>query len=158
MNNTNDEAIVQAGVNPDFGVQDLYDAIAAGNYPSWTIYWQILTPQEAEVFKCLLPVFSGFLTLILSLRQRLRPDQRFIPLSSNYMLLALTLLLLEWLPQDVPLQEIGRITLVQNPYGFVAFDVHTPQLLFFSGQIISRRSSKLVSTLQTWSVFLNVRG
>lgn len=57
MNNTNDEAILQAGQNPDFGVQDLYEAIAAGNYPSWTIYWQTMTPQEAEKFKCLLLIF-----------------------------------------------------------------------------------------------------
>ncbi|KAG1790353.1 catalase-like domain-containing protein [Suillus plorans] len=67
MNNTNDEAIVQAGVSPDFGVQDLYDSIAAGNYPSWTIYWQTMTPQQAENYKY------------------------------------------------APYQEIGRITLVQNP-------------------------------------------
>lgn len=80
MNNTNDEAILQAGVNPDFGVQDLYDSIAAGNYPSWTIYWQTLTPQQAENYK--------------------------------YNVLDLTK---EWLVEDVPLQEIGRITLVQNP-------------------------------------------
>lgn len=54
MNNTNAEAIVQAGVSPDFGVQDLYDSIAAGDYPSWTIYWQIMTPQQAENYKCLM--------------------------------------------------------------------------------------------------------
>jgi catalase len=61
MNNTNDEAIVQAGVNPDFGVQDLYDAIAAGDYPSWTVYWQTLTPQQAENFKCAMPGLIWFL-------------------------------------------------------------------------------------------------
>lgn len=80
MNNTNAEAIVQAGVSPDFGVQDLYDSIAAGNYPSWTIYWQIMTPQQAENYK--------------------------------YNILDLTK---EWLVEDAPYQEIGRITLVQNP-------------------------------------------
>ncbi|KAG1728898.1 catalase-like domain-containing protein [Suillus lakei] len=80
MNNTNDEAIVQAGVSPDFGPQDLYDNIAAGNYPSWTVYWQTMTPQQAENYK--------------------------------YNIFDLTK---EWLVEDVPLQEIGRITLVQNP-------------------------------------------
>jgi hypothetical protein len=44
--------------------------------------------------------------------------------------LTLTFIFLEWLVEDVPLQEIGRITLVQNPYGFVVFDVHAPQLTF----------------------------
>ncbi|KAG2096720.1 catalase-like domain-containing protein [Suillus discolor] len=85
MNNTNDEAIVQAGVSPDFGVQDLYDSIAAGNYPSWTIYWQTMTPQQAENYK--------------------------------YNILDLTK---EWLVEDVPYQEIGRITLVQNPTNYFA--------------------------------------
>ncbi|KAG1846331.1 catalase-like domain-containing protein [Suillus tomentosus] len=84
-NNTNAEAIVQAGVSPDFGVQDLYDSIAAGNYPSWTIYWQIMTPQQAENYK--------------------------------YNILDLTK---EWLVEDVPYQEIGRITLVQNPTNYFA--------------------------------------
>lgn len=41
-----------AGENPDFGIQDLFDSIEAGDYPSWTIYWQILTPQQAENYRC----------------------------------------------------------------------------------------------------------
>ncbi|KAG2138415.1 catalase-like domain-containing protein [Suillus bovinus] len=84
-NNTNDEAIALAGVNPDFGTQDLYDAIAAGDYPSWTVYWQTMTAEQAENYK--------------------------------YNVLDLTK---EWLPEDVPLQEIGRITLVQNPTNYFA--------------------------------------
>jgi hypothetical protein len=88
MNNTNDEAIVQAGVNPDFGVQDLYDSIAAGNYPSWTIYWQTLTPQQAENYKCLIPGFIWFPQADANVfpRQRSRPDQRYGLLSSNFIL------------------------------------------------------------------------
>ncbi|KAH7923317.1 catalase-domain-containing protein [Leucogyrophana mollusca] len=79
-NNTNSESIVQAGVNADFGVQDLFDAIEAGDYPSWTIYFQVMEPKDAETFK--------------------------------YNIFDLTK---EWLPEDVPLQEVGRITLNQNP-------------------------------------------
>jgi catalase len=51
-NNTLAEAITQSGANADFGVTDLYDAIEAGNYPSWTVYFQVMTPSEAEKFKC----------------------------------------------------------------------------------------------------------
>ncbi|KAF9458977.1 catalase-like domain-containing protein [Collybia nuda] len=84
-NNTLAEAIAQGGENPDFGVTDLYDAIAAGDYPSWTVYFQVMTPSEAEKFK--------------------------------YNIFDLTK---EWLPEDVPLQEIGRITLNQNPTNYFA--------------------------------------
>lgn len=88
MNNTNDEAIVQAGVNPDFGVQDLYDSIAAGNYPSWTIYWQTMTPQQAENYKCMTIGFIWFPQADANIfpRQRSRPDQRYDLLSPNYIL------------------------------------------------------------------------
>ncbi|KXN88045.1 Catalase [Leucoagaricus sp. SymC.cos] len=82
-NNTQDEATVVAGVNADFGITDLWDAIEAGDYPSWTVYFQAMTPAEAEKFK--------------------------------YNIFDLTK---EWLPEDVPLQEIGRITLNQNPRNY----------------------------------------
>ncbi|KAF8892917.1 catalase-like domain-containing protein [Infundibulicybe gibba] len=82
-NNTDAEAVKLSGENPDFGVTDLYDAIAAGNFPSWTVYFQVMTPQEAESFK--------------------------------YNVFDLTK---EWLPSEVPLQEVGRITLNQNPTNY----------------------------------------
>ena len=40
------------GSNPDFGTQDLFEAIEAKNYPSWTVYIQALSPKAAETFKC----------------------------------------------------------------------------------------------------------
>lgn len=77
-NNTLAESIALGGQNPDFGVTDLYDAIAAGDYPSWTIYFQVMTPSDAEKFKC---VSSSRHPLFYSLtenfeRQYLRFDQR----------------------------------------------------------------------------------
>jgi len=36
--------------DPDYSIRDLYDAIAKGNYPSWTMYIQVMTFEEAE--KC----------------------------------------------------------------------------------------------------------
>lgn len=50
-NFTNAEAMTMAGVNPDFATQDLFDSIAAGNYPSWTIYIQAMNASMAEKFK-----------------------------------------------------------------------------------------------------------
>ena len=40
------------GSNPDFATQDLFDAIENKTYPGWTLYAQVLTPQQAETFKC----------------------------------------------------------------------------------------------------------
>lgn len=36
--------------DPDYGVRDLFNAIAQGNYPSWTFYIQVMTFKEAETF------------------------------------------------------------------------------------------------------------
>lgn len=47
-NMTAAEALDLAGRNPDFLIQDLYDNIAQGNYPSWTLTAQILTPEQAD--------------------------------------------------------------------------------------------------------------
>ena len=37
-----------SGSNPDYSIQDLYNAIAEGNFPTWTFYVQIMTFEEAE--------------------------------------------------------------------------------------------------------------
>lgn len=39
-----------AGENPDYALEDLYNAIANGNFPSWTLYIQVMSIEEAE--KC----------------------------------------------------------------------------------------------------------
>jgi catalase len=40
-----------AGENPDYAIQDLYNAIANGQFPSWTLYIQVMTLNEAEKWK-----------------------------------------------------------------------------------------------------------
>lgn len=50
-NFTNDEAMQLAGTDPDYAVRDLYTAIENGDYPSWTMYAQIMTPEQAETYK-----------------------------------------------------------------------------------------------------------
>lgn len=45
---TSDEADRIAGQDPDYAIRDLYNAIARGDYPSWTLYVQIMTQDQAE--------------------------------------------------------------------------------------------------------------
>ena len=37
-----------ASSDPDYSIRDLFNAIASGNFPSWTMYVQIMTYQQAE--------------------------------------------------------------------------------------------------------------
>ena len=48
---TNEEAGKMASENPDWNTQDLFEAIQKGDYPSWTVYIQTLTPEQAEKFR-----------------------------------------------------------------------------------------------------------
>lgn len=45
-----EEAGRLASANPDYAIGDLFNAIANGNYPSWTFYIQIMTFEQAEKF------------------------------------------------------------------------------------------------------------
>lgn len=98
-NNTQDEAIRVAGENADFGISDLYEAIETGDYPSWTVYFQIMDPKRAETFKC--KIYSHTAVLL---------HMKFALFTDNIFDLTK-----EWLVEDVPLQEVGRITLTHNP-------------------------------------------
>jgi len=40
-----------ACADPDYSIRDLYNAIAQGQYPSWTLYIQVMTFGQAEKFK-----------------------------------------------------------------------------------------------------------
>lgn len=40
-----------AGSNPDYSIQDLYNSIANGRYPSWTTYIQVMTFEQATKSK-----------------------------------------------------------------------------------------------------------
>lgn len=48
---THDEAVHLASANPDWHTQDLFSAIERGDYPSWTLYVQVLDPADAEKFR-----------------------------------------------------------------------------------------------------------
>ena len=47
----NDTAERLSGTSPDYATKDLFNRIAAGNFPSWTCYVQVLTPEQAEKFR-----------------------------------------------------------------------------------------------------------
>ncbi|MEW5911422.1 MAG: catalase [Thermodesulfobacteriota bacterium] len=50
-NLTRQQAEAMKGKDPDHATRDLFNAIAAGGYPSWTLEMQILTPEQAQDFQ-----------------------------------------------------------------------------------------------------------
>lgn len=48
---TAQEAQALAGSDPDHATRDLSAAIAAGNFPAWTVYVQIMTPEQAKEYR-----------------------------------------------------------------------------------------------------------
>lgn len=40
-----------AGENPDYHIEDLYNAIEKGDFPSWTLYVQIMPYEDAKTYK-----------------------------------------------------------------------------------------------------------
>ncbi|MFO8110465.1 MAG: catalase [Thermoplasmata archaeon] len=50
-NLTRQEADKLAGEDPDHATRDLFQSIEKGEYPSWSVYVQIMTPEEAEEYR-----------------------------------------------------------------------------------------------------------
>ncbi|KAI5848022.1 putative catalase [Tricharina praecox] len=48
---TNEEAGALASSNPDHATEDLFNSIEKKEFPSWTVYVQVMTPEQAEKFK-----------------------------------------------------------------------------------------------------------
>lgn len=88
-----------AGTDPDFGTRDLFEAIERGDYPSWTVYIQAMAPKDAENFKC----SSCPVRTQLILTHHYRIIDNILDLTKD------------WDPEDVPMQEIGKFVLTQNP-------------------------------------------
>ena len=51
QNLTREEAARLAGEDPDHATRDLYQAIARGEYPSWTVSVQVMTPEQAADYR-----------------------------------------------------------------------------------------------------------
>ncbi|KAJ5746598.1 hypothetical protein N7520_011780 [Penicillium odoratum] len=50
-NLTKEEAITMDGVNPDSLIQDMFEAIERGDYPVWNVYVQLMSPDEAKIYR-----------------------------------------------------------------------------------------------------------
>jgi catalase len=50
-NLTRSEAAKLAGENPDAHLQDLHGSIENGDFPSWTLYVQVMEPADAETYR-----------------------------------------------------------------------------------------------------------
>lgn len=48
---TRQEAAHLAGADPDHATRDLFNCIKEGDFPSWTVYVQIMTPEEAKKYR-----------------------------------------------------------------------------------------------------------
>ena len=48
---TDAQATKLAGENPEYGIESLFKDIEKGNFPSWTVYVQTMTPEQAEKFR-----------------------------------------------------------------------------------------------------------
>jgi catalase len=51
QNLTRQEATRIKGEDPDHATRDLYQTIEQGEYPSWTVYVQIMTPEQAQEYR-----------------------------------------------------------------------------------------------------------
>jgi catalase len=43
-----DTAVHLAGTEPDYHVKDLFNAIENGDYPSWAVCIQVMTPEQVK--------------------------------------------------------------------------------------------------------------
>ncbi|KAI8063717.1 catalase [Gilbertella persicaria] len=46
-----DKAAQLAGTDPDYATRDLFNAIERGEYPSWTVYIQVMNPEDAKKYR-----------------------------------------------------------------------------------------------------------
>jgi catalase len=51
QNFTGDEANRMRGIDPDVATRDLHEAIARGEFPSWRVEVQVMTPKQAETYR-----------------------------------------------------------------------------------------------------------
>jgi catalase len=48
LNLSTEEAAIIASTDPDYSIRDLYNNIAQGNFPSWTMYLQVMSFDQAK--------------------------------------------------------------------------------------------------------------
>ncbi|KAJ1647405.1 catalase A [Dispira simplex] len=50
-NLTGEEGVRLAGANPDYAIQDLFEAIERGDHPSWTLYCQLMSEEQVANYR-----------------------------------------------------------------------------------------------------------
>ncbi len=50
-NMTQGEATMMAGKDPDHATRDLHQSIERAEFPAWTVYVQVMTPEQAKTYK-----------------------------------------------------------------------------------------------------------
>lgn len=50
-NLTPEKAAELSATQPDYATKDLYDAIARGDHPSWSLSIQVMTPRQADTWR-----------------------------------------------------------------------------------------------------------
>lgn len=45
------EAQREAGADPDYATRDLFERIARGHFPSWSVYVQVMDPKDAHTYR-----------------------------------------------------------------------------------------------------------
>ncbi|CAL5870521.1 uncharacterized protein PFLUO_LOCUS4758 [Penicillium psychrofluorescens] len=51
QNYSREEATEIARKNPDYMIQNMFEAIERGDYPVWNVYVQLMSPEEAEKYE-----------------------------------------------------------------------------------------------------------
>ena len=97
-----DKAGKLAGDNPDYGIQTLFESIESGRYPSWTVYIQTMTPQQAEKFRYNVLDLTkvGILPATYGCASDVSPQV--------------------WPHKEYPLRPVGKIVLNENPQNYFA--------------------------------------
>lgn len=60
-NLTNAQTVAITGQDPDYYTRDMFLAIENGNFPSWTVYAQVIDPHKAEQLSA--PIFDPTKTI-----------------------------------------------------------------------------------------------
>ena len=95
------QADEMAKQDPDYAIRDLYNAIANGNFPTWTMHIQVMTFEQAEAWE-----FNPFDLTKVRGGGRHRAQV--------------------WPHSDFPLIPVGKLTLNRNPRNYFA---EVPSLL-----------------------------
>lgn len=104
-----------AGTDPDYATRDLFNSIERGEYPSWSVYIQVMNPEDAKKYR-----FNPFdVTKVWSHKVSKAFPQ---PKSIAYILY-----------QDYPLHPVGKLTLNRNPENYFA---ETEQAAFSPSHIV----------------------